>query len=128
MVLIRCISRSRGQKVGFQNAIFKYLLVWNYKAQSFHIWYIITSSRSSLPIFGYYNIMASFWPLTFSSGERPRALWALLLTVICRFTLLFNTPAFNQCDRVSVSFIENLTGFVQVLESPWIWFFSLKSP
>jgi len=31
-VLIGCISRSRGQKVGFQNAIFKNLLVWNYKA------------------------------------------------------------------------------------------------
>ena len=27
MVLIGCISRSRGQKIGFQNAIFKILLV-----------------------------------------------------------------------------------------------------
>jgi len=27
MVLIGCISRSRGQKIGFQNAIFKNLLV-----------------------------------------------------------------------------------------------------
>jgi len=27
IVLIRCISRSRGQKIGFQNAIFKNLLV-----------------------------------------------------------------------------------------------------
>jgi len=43
MVLIGCISRSRGHKIGFQNAIFKNLLVWNYKAQSFHIWYIATS-------------------------------------------------------------------------------------
>ena len=77
MVLIGCISRSRGQKIGFQNAIFKYLLVWNFKAQNFQIWYI-ASSRSFLPIFGYNNIMASPWPLTFSSGERPRALWALL--------------------------------------------------
>jgi len=32
MVLIDCICRSRGQKIGFQNAIFKHLLVWNYKA------------------------------------------------------------------------------------------------
>jgi len=48
MVLIGCICRSRGQKIGFQNAIFKYLLVWNYKAQSFHIWYI-ASSRGPLP-------------------------------------------------------------------------------
>jgi len=29
-------SRSRGQKVGFQNALFKNLFVWSYKAQSFH--------------------------------------------------------------------------------------------
>jgi len=78
MVLIGLISRSQGQKKGFQNTILKNLLVWNYKAQSFHIWYIITSSRSSLPIFGYYIIIVSPWPLTFSSGERPRALWALL--------------------------------------------------
>ena len=48
MVLIGCICRSRGQKVGFQNAIFKNLLVWNYKAQSFHIYYI-ESSRGPLP-------------------------------------------------------------------------------
>ena len=32
MVVIGWISRSRGQKIGFQNAIFKNLLVWNYKA------------------------------------------------------------------------------------------------
>jgi len=37
---VGCISRSRGQKIGFQNAIFKNLLVRNYKAQCFHIWYI----------------------------------------------------------------------------------------
>jgi len=43
-----CISRSQGQKIGFQNAIFKNILVWNYKAQSFHIWYI-ASSRGPLP-------------------------------------------------------------------------------
>ena len=48
MVLIGCICRSRGQKKGFQNTIFKNLLVWNYKAQSFHIWYI-ASSRGPLP-------------------------------------------------------------------------------
>jgi len=48
MVLIGCISRSRGQKIGFQYAIFKNLLVRNYKAQSFHIWYI-ASSRGPLP-------------------------------------------------------------------------------
>jgi len=48
MVLIGCICRSRCQNIGFQNAIFKNLLVWNYKAQSFHIWYI-ASSRGPLP-------------------------------------------------------------------------------
>jgi len=48
IVLVGCISRSRGQKVGFQNAIFKNLLVWNYKAQSFHILYI-ASSRGPVP-------------------------------------------------------------------------------
>jgi len=36
MVLIGCLSRSRGQKIGFHNATFKNLLVWNYQAQSFH--------------------------------------------------------------------------------------------
>jgi len=48
LVLIGCISRSRGQKIGFQNAIFKNLLVRNYKAQGFHIWNI-ASSRGPLP-------------------------------------------------------------------------------
>jgi len=47
-VSVGCISRSQGQKIGFQNATFKNLLVWNYKAQSFHIWYI-ASSRGPLP-------------------------------------------------------------------------------
>jgi len=36
-VSVGCISRSRCQKIGFQNAIFKNLFVQNYKAQSFHI-------------------------------------------------------------------------------------------
>jgi len=48
MVLIGCISRSRGQLISFLNATFKNHLVWNYKAQSFHIWYI-ASSRGPLP-------------------------------------------------------------------------------
>jgi len=33
MVLIGGISRSGGQKLGFQNDIFKNLFVWKYKAQ-----------------------------------------------------------------------------------------------
>jgi len=37
----------RGQKISFQNAIFKNL-VWSYMAQSFYIWYI-ASSRGPLP-------------------------------------------------------------------------------
>ena len=40
MVLIGCIRRSWGHKIGFQNAIFISLPVWNKKAQSFNIWYI----------------------------------------------------------------------------------------
>ena len=36
MVLKGCISRSRGQKIGFLDATFKNLFVWNFKAQSFH--------------------------------------------------------------------------------------------
>jgi len=45
--LIGCIGRSQGQKKVF-NATFKNILVWNYKAQNIHIWYI-ASSRGSLP-------------------------------------------------------------------------------
>ena len=48
MVLICCICRSRSQKIGFQNAIFKNILLRNYNAQSFYSWYI-TSSRVLLP-------------------------------------------------------------------------------
>jgi len=48
MVLIGYISWSQGQKLGFQNAIFKKLFVWNYKAQSIHTCYI-ASSRGPLP-------------------------------------------------------------------------------
>jgi len=47
-VLIGCMSRSWGQKIGSQNATFKNIFVWNYRAQSFHIWYI-ASSRGPLP-------------------------------------------------------------------------------
>jgi len=49
-VPVCCTIRSRSQTIGFQNAIFKNLLVLNYKAQSFHICYI-TSSRGPLSIF-----------------------------------------------------------------------------
>jgi len=49
MVLIGCISRSPGQKLGFQNAIFKNL-VWKYKAQSVHIVLYNIISRSSTSI------------------------------------------------------------------------------
>jgi len=51
IVLIGCISRSRGQIVGFQNAIFKNPFVWKYKAQSFHICYIASSRGSLLKLF-----------------------------------------------------------------------------
>ena len=47
-VQVSCISKSGCQNIGFQNVIFKNLLVWKNKAQSFHIWYI-ASSRGPLP-------------------------------------------------------------------------------
>jgi len=50
-VSVDCISRSQGQKIGFQNAIFKNLLVWNFKAQSFHIWYVASSRGPLLKLF-----------------------------------------------------------------------------
>jgi len=45
---LKYTCRSRGQQIGFQNATFKNLLVRNYNAQSFQIWYI-ASSRYPLP-------------------------------------------------------------------------------
>jgi len=42
------LHKSRGQYIGFKYKTFKNLFVWNYKAQSFHVWYI-ASSRGSLP-------------------------------------------------------------------------------
>jgi len=53
-VPVGCISRSQGQKIGFQNAIFKNLLARNYKAKSFHIWYI-ASYRGPLPMLFKYH-------------------------------------------------------------------------
>ena len=47
MVLISCMCRSLGQNISFQKTIFENLL-WHYKAQRFHIWYV-ASSRSPLP-------------------------------------------------------------------------------
>jgi len=43
-----CISWSRNQIIGLQNAIFKNLLVWSLNDQSFQNWYI-TSFRGHLP-------------------------------------------------------------------------------
>ena len=43
------VFESQGKKC-FQNEIFKNLLVWNHKAQTFYIWYIASSS-GSLPFF-----------------------------------------------------------------------------
>jgi len=60
-VPVGCISRSRGQKIDFQNAIFKNLLVRNYKAQSFYIWYIALS-RGLLPKLFKLCPWAQNWP------------------------------------------------------------------
>jgi len=57
MVLIGCICK----KIGFQNAIFKNLLVWNYKDQSFHNWYI-ASSRGPLPNLFKFCRWGQNWP------------------------------------------------------------------
>jgi len=96
---VGCISRSRVQKIGFQNAILKNLLVRKKKAQSFHIWYI-ASSRGPLPkLFKLCPwgslLLAPLWPLTFSSGERPRALWALLFCFNHNCLPLINVTIFN---------------------------------
>jgi len=142
-VSVGCISRLRGQKISF-HFFFKNLLVWNYKAQSFHIRYI-ASSRGPLPklfklcpwgqnwprprgsqfyielykekfkrllllnclwdfdqtqqelslggplrkLFKWFWLVALvLWPLTFSSGERLKALWALLLYFACWLVLM----------------------------------------
>ena len=61
MVLTGCISRSQGQKIGFRIAIFKNLLVWNYKAQGFHIWFI-ASSKGPLPKFFKLYPRGQNWP------------------------------------------------------------------
>ena len=50
-VPVSCISRSRGQWIGFWNENFKNLLVWNYKAQDFHIWYIASPRGPLLQLF-----------------------------------------------------------------------------
>jgi len=61
-VPVGCISRSWGEKKGFQNALFKNLLLWNIKAQSFHIWYI-PSSRGPLPNLFKFCPWGQNWPL-----------------------------------------------------------------
>jgi len=61
MVLIGCISKSQSQKIVFQKAIFKNLLVWNYKAQGFHMWYI-ASSRGPLPKLFKLSPWGQNWP------------------------------------------------------------------
>ena len=94
MVMIGCISRSRGQNVGFQNAIFKNLLVWNYKAQSFQIWYI-ASSRSPLPIFGLLVVLCKWihldpWPFPQVSDRGHFGPSCFLYT--CTFVVMLKHP------------------------------------
>ena len=63
--------------------------------------------------------MASPWPLTFSSGERPRALWALLLiTLVIQYCNCTETNTFRSyCSKVTVkSFILWAQNFVV-----WCW-------
>ena len=51
VVSVGCISRSQGQKYVIQNAIFKNLPVWNYIAESFHIWYTASFRGPLLNLF-----------------------------------------------------------------------------
>jgi len=83
-VLVGCISRSRDQKVGFQNAIFKNLLVRNYKDQSFHIWYI-ASSRGFLPKLFKLSPWGQNWP-----GPGSQNFTLKLYKENCKRLLLFN--------------------------------------
>ena len=90
MVLIGCICRSRGQKKGFQKAIFKKFLVWNYKAQSFHIWYI-ASSKGPLPKFFKLCPWGQNWSrpgghnFTLNYIRKTSKLWHLLLNCYWKF-------------------------------------------
>jgi len=61
LVLIGCISWSRCHNISFQIATFKNLLVWNYKAQSFHIWYIALS-RGLIPKLFKLSPWGQNWP------------------------------------------------------------------
>ena len=54
--------------------------------------------------------MASPWPLTFSSGERPRALWALLLILLpnqLRFSYNISTQIYNISNIVGLGIVKD---------------------
>ena len=59
MVLISCINRSRGKKNRFSKCIFQKSSCLKLQGPELSNLVYIASSRSSLPIFGYNNIMAS---------------------------------------------------------------------
>jgi len=91
--------------------------------------------------------MALPWPLTFSSGERPRALWALLLQllsvlyrIVSKITISspFVLIRIVSCDRIVSSLVPNMSiafkpwnfvpikwnGFTVtccVVQSEWLW-------
>jgi len=98
-VPIGCISRSRGQKIDFWNETFKNLLVWNYKAQSFYIWYI-ASFWSPLPKLFKLCPWGQNWP-------RPGG---------HNFTLIYIRKASN--DIFSLTANGNLTKLYR--NDPWV--------
>jgi len=68
-----------GSKMGFQNATFKNLIVWNYKAQSFHIWYT-ASSRGPLPKLFKWCPWGKNWPRPGGHNFTLNYIWILQMT------------------------------------------------
>jgi len=100
MVLIGCISRSQGKKIGIQIAIFKNIYVWNYKAQIFHIQYLVDNISGPLHL--------DPWPFSQVSDLgpfRPSCLLAHLSTKCSRWAFVMaHCPSsiVRACVRASV--------------------------
>jgi len=104
-VPVGCISRSLGQKIVFQNAIFKNL-VWKYKAQSLHIWY-----RASSDTQGWFRSL--YRPL----GQLARKALNLLPKI--------NTKRYNVQSNQITALISKLLSLVILLIGKW-WFNKLS--
>ena len=102
---VGCIRRSPSHKIGFQNAILKNLLVWNYKAQSFHIWYIASVSR---------------WQEWSLDGPLPKLFKWFWLVAYCR-SLYFRVMKFSRKPNLAL-FREMMNSRPESLAN--LWFFS----